>query len=235
MTVASACRAAAAALVAPLAALAGCTPEPGDNRFSETGQPVALSGGDAGPRAACFTCHGRDGEGDGNLVPRLAGLDRGYILAQLELYESGQRDDPHMYEIARRLRDRARLRVAAYCAALPWPPPHAARDTGIGACPDPNARMLYFRGDADRGLPACAACHGEAGEGRGRGNPPLAGQPPAYLAEQLHKWRVGERHGDPGAVMHHLARALTPAESARLSALVPALESHSPESPEGCP
>lgn len=218
-------------IAAAAAALAGCAPDPIAGRFSRTGELVALSGGDAGPHAACFTCHGRAGEGDGDRVPRLAGLDRGYLARQLELFAIGQRQDPHMHGIAKRLTGADRLRVSAYYAAMTPPPARSAP----AACLDSQARRLYLAGDPQRGLPACASCHGKAGEGGGPGNPPLAGQPPAYLAEQLRKWRAGERYGDPGHVMHDAALALTAEETAALAALAPALASHSREFPAECP
>jgi cytochrome c553 len=44
------------------------------------------------------------------------------------------------------------------------------------------------------GLPACASCHGEAGDGRAaEGVPRLAGQSAYYLAKQLRDYRSGAR------------------------------------------
>ena len=72
-------------------AAVGCAPEPVTTGFAETGELVALSGGDAGARGACHTCHGLQGEGDGNLTPRIAGLDSGYFARQLIFFADGQR------------------------------------------------------------------------------------------------------------------------------------------------
>ena len=74
----------AAILAASLfvAALSACSPSAVADPFDDTGELIALSGGDAGAASACHTCHGLEGEGDGALAPRIAGLDPGYIVRQ---------------------------------------------------------------------------------------------------------------------------------------------------------
>ncbi|ONF95693.1 Cytochrome c4 precursor [Sphingomonas jeddahensis] len=180
------------------------------DRFVETGQLVALSGGDAGASSACFSCHGMDGRGNGAGAPRLAGLDLGYMSAQLEGYASGRRKHPEMEWIAKRLTPANRQTVSAYYASLPYKPAtETVATTGPGAA-------LYQHGDASRGLQPCAVCHGRAGEGGGPGNPALGGQPAGYLSEQLDQWRKSERRNDPGNVMLEISRKLTPPEVAAL-------------------
>lgn len=188
----------------------GAEPPPG-RLFSETGELIALSGGRAGATNACFTCHGLEGEGNGAGVPRLAGLNMGYLSWQMDSYASGLRQHPQMHVIARALSREERLRVSAYYAAMPFVPP------GPAATPPP-APALYTRGDPARGLAACADCHGRDGRGVGPGNPPLAGQPAAYLAEQLHQWRRSARRNDAGNVMQVISRRLRPEEVEALSA-----------------
>ena len=92
-------------------ALASCTPAPIDDPFDDTGELIALSGGDAGPQAACHTCHGLDGGGDGALVPRIASMDTGYLVRQLGFYADGQRSHPQMTWLAGRLNSEERLAV----------------------------------------------------------------------------------------------------------------------------
>jgi cytochrome c553 len=182
------------------------------DRFVETGQLVALSGGDAGAASACFSCHGMDGRGNGAGAPRLAGLDLGYLSGQLEGYASGRRKHPEMEWIAKRLTPADRQTVSAYYAGMPFGPARAtARAAGPGAA-------VYQQGDASRALQPCGVCHGRAGEGGGPGNPALGGQPAAYLSEQLERWRKSERRNDPGNVMLGISRKLTPAEVGDLGA-----------------
>lgn len=190
----------------------GCS-GPADMRdaFNQDGELIALSGGSGGAVNACVSCHGLKGEGDGNLSPRLAGLDQGYIVRQLGFYADGQRINPRMVAIAKALTGDERQHVAAFYAGLPIPPPRA--------CPTPPvaAPRLHRSGDPARGIAACASCHGVGGEGNA-GNPPLAGQPAAYLNRQLADWRAGDRYGDPFGTMTKIAKALTSAEAAALSA-----------------
>jgi cytochrome c553 len=171
-----------------------------DARLSRTGELVALSGGDGGAANACFSCHGLDGLGDADATPRLAGLDAGYLHKQLEDYVNGQRPDPVMTAIAKRLTPHARQAVASHYALMPAP------EGSVSAAPPPAAYA------------SCVVCHGEAGQGAGAGNPAIAGQPAAYVADQLHRWRKAERRNDPRGVMRVAAQALDEAEIAAIAA-----------------
>lgn len=219
--------------MAALTTLASACSEvaPRQDRYEVSGEVIALSGGDAGARGACVTCHGLKGEGNGNLVPRLAGLDPGYFARQMEYYSKGMRIHPQMTWIADRLDGPAREKLAGYYAALPGPQRARsnAGDTCVGA-------VLYHHGDPARGLPSCASCHGEDGRGAGLGNPPLADQPAPYLAEQLRRWRNGERFGDPQRTMTHISLVLTEDERAAVSGYNPRLRDASayPESLAAC-
>jgi cytochrome c553 len=194
------------------------------DRFTATGELIALSGGDAGAANACIACHGIDGLGNGDGTPRLAALDRGYMVAQLEAYADGRRRHPEMEAIARKLTGAHRDAVSAYYAALPFrSPPSPFRSSAVSP-----AAILYHRGDPARGLAACASCHGDLGEGVGAANPPLGGQPAPYLAEQLDQWRRGARRSDPENAMLRIAQTLTPAESAALSGYASALPAGPP-------
>ncbi len=210
-------------LVAPLAscdAPARALPD----RFTETGEIVALSGGEGGALNACVTCHGVRGEGDGAGVPRLAGLDQGYLLKQLRDYADGRRRDEVMAPIARALDDGDMLRVSAWYAGLP---PATANQFQTSSTD--TAHELYARGDPRRGLPACSTCHG-ADAGGAPGGPALAGQPRAYLADQLQRWRRSERRNDARNVMLGISRSLTEAEIQAVSAYLAGLPVEAPSS-----
>lgn len=207
-----------AGVAASGALLGGCTAAPPTGLFESDGEILALSGGDAGARNACIACHGLSGEGDGGLAPRLAGMERGYFLRQMELFDAGLRRHARMRAIAGATDGPARLKLADYYQRLPAPP--TATST---ACPDPAAAELYHSGDPVRGIASCAACHGHDGRGVGAGNPALIGQPAPYLAEQLRKWRSGERYGDPDGTMTALSRRLGEREIAPLADYIAAL------------
>ena len=189
--------------LAALVLLPGCVERPTatDITFSETGWVIAMSGGAAGAKAACFTCHGLQGEGDGEAAPRLARLDAGYLQKQLADYAASTRPDDLMTPIAKRLDDEAMRAVAAYYATLPR--------AGAQSAARPPAPRAYLTGGAQ----SCAACHGPVGEGAGPGNPVLAGQPAPYLVEQLKRWKRAERRNDPQNVMGRAAVRLSDADA----------------------
>ena len=218
---------------AALVAVAACSgPSPVPDTFTRSGELIAYSGGARGAAGACATCHGLKGEGDGQLVPRLAGLDQGYLERQLDFYVGGERAHPQMAAIAGDLTREQRSLVSTYYAALPDPPAAASC-----AAPDPQTAALYQRGDARRGIASCASCHGADGRGAGLGNPPLAGQPAAYLADQLDRWRSGRRYGDAQGVMTRVSQRVKPAEVRALAAYAAGLAGGSDrrESRAACP
>lgn len=204
-------------LIALFAGGCGAVSTTSTDRFTETGELIALSGGDAGAASACISCHGLDGLGNGAGTPRLAGLGRGYLEAQLEAYADGRRQHPEMAAIAKKLDAGQRQAVSDYCAALPFAP--------AIAMPEPTraAAALYQRGDPSRGLLSCASCHGVRGEGLGPANPPLGGQPAAYLAEQLEQWRDSRRRNDPANIMLEISRRLSRREVEALADYASAL------------
>jgi cytochrome c553 len=218
---------AASLALAVLALPAGCSLPHRADAFEQTGEILALSGGDAGARGSCVTCHGLQGEGDGNLVPRLAGLDRGYFARQMEYFGGGHRRHPQMAWIAGRLDWPARQKLAEYYAKLPVPESGPAWRPDEAAC-SPAIAALYHRGDPSRGLEACATCHGADGLGVGAGNPAVAGQPAPYLAEQLRAWRAGERYGDPLRAMTHVSRLLADQEVSAVAGYSSALRGATP-------
>ena len=195
-------------LLALLLSLAACDATPGvtDRAFSASGEMIAMSGGPGGAGNACFTCHGLDGQGDRDAAPRLAGLDQGYLQKQMEDYAGGRRPDDVMTRVARGLDQDSRRAVAAWYAGLPAD--DKARP-GPAASPPPN----WITGDARRGITACSACHGAAGQGAGEGQPAVAGQPAAYTLEQIDRWKSGRRRNDPRGVMAAAVQRLTDEEA----------------------
>lgn len=193
-----------------LLALSGCDAPPYRDPFRATGEIIAMSGGDGGAEAACITCHGLRGEGDGKDSPRLAALDRGYLHRQIDDYANGRRDHLAMRTIALRLSGEDRARVADYYAGLPAPEPAPRASTATG-------EKLYHLGDPGRGLAPCASCHGDVGDGDAA-NPPLAAQPAMYLERQLTAWRTGKRNNDPLGAMRAISRRLSSAEIGAVSA-----------------
>ena len=179
-----------------------------EDRFSASGELIAMSGGEGGARYACASCHGARGEGNGFDAPRLAGLPAGYLQKQMEDYAMGLRPHEVMRDAARFLDSHERVRVANHFAALP---PQAfpsetqpATDEAIAA-----ATPGLYAG-------ACQQCHGVEGVGTVNG-PPLNAQPAFYLTQQLQDWQVSKRRNDGNHVMLKAAQQLKPAEVRQLS------------------
>ena len=56
----------------------------------QRGQTIVMQGDGSG--APCLACHGMDGAGnDMGGFPRLAGMDAGYLIKQMQDYRSGAR------------------------------------------------------------------------------------------------------------------------------------------------
>lgn len=78
---------------------------------------------------------------------------------------------------------------------------------------------LYASGDASRGITACVACHGAAGNSTISLNPKLAGQHDAYLQKQLHDFKGPNRNN---AVMTAISKALNDDDIRNISAYLAA-------------
>ncbi|WP_420849519.1 c-type cytochrome [Phenylobacterium deserti] len=203
--------------------LAGCTrtEEARRDPFTATGELVALSGGGAGAKRACITCHGLQGQGDGEATPWLAGLPEGYMQKQMQDYASGLRENEVMGPIAKALSHPDRLAVSTYYARLPR---QVERGGGApSALTSSTAGLLYQQGDPGRGLASCASCHGARGEGVGAANPPIAGQPAGYIQTQLDLWKKAKRRNDPQGQMLRISQRLTDTEVSALGEYVEAL------------
>ena len=70
-------------------------------------------------------------------------------------------------------------------------------------------KTLWRKGDPDKGIPACAGCHGPAGAGIPAQYPRLAGQHAEYTETQLKNFRAEERSNDPERMMRTIADKLS--------------------------
>lgn len=82
---------------------------------------------------------------------------------------------------------------------------HATDAKPVVAADPAKGSTLYANGDASRGILACVACHGAAGNSTITQNPKLAGQHADYLKKQLHDFQGPARNN---AVMTAIAKAL---------------------------
>lgn len=179
--------------------------------------------------SACAACHGARGEGQA-AFPRLAGTGAAYLRGQLDAFASGARQNPVMQPIAQGLAPEERARLASYYAGLPKP--RAAEDREARRPADRGA-WLATRGRWSDELPACAQCHGPGGRGVGASFPPLAGQPAAYIAQQLRAWQAGTRQPGPLDLMRVIARKLNDEDLRAVSEYYAGLGAAAPRPPVG--
>ncbi|MGH8116803.1 MAG: c-type cytochrome [Rhodanobacteraceae bacterium] len=171
---------------------------------------IAAQGNGKGA-TACSSCHGKDGGGQPAAgFPRLAGLDAAYLERQLDSFANGTRDIPAMATIAKALTPDERHALAEYYAHMPIP--SAAAKGAAEPSSDKLGEELATRGMWSKQVPGCVKCHGPHGVGVGSNFPPLAGQPPKYVADQLRDWQQGKRKNDPLDLMQHVSSALSEAD-----------------------
>jgi cytochrome c553 len=183
--------------------LAGCA---GTSRSRSLEDPSVP--GRALAEQVCSNCHGQRGLAQSENFPNLAAQQAVYVEGQLRSLRDQHRHDPagyvYMWGIARNLTDAQITQLAAYYAAQPAPaaaPPARADDAGA-------SRQLFMDGAAERGVPACASCHGPKGEGNA-GIPRLAHQHRGYLLRQLAVLRRSPDNRPMGALMNSVAHQLS--------------------------
>ena len=195
---------------------------------------------------ACIACHGANGEGNPAAgIPRLAGLNAGYIAKQLADYA---RDMPpggvviapiaRDYQKTPRVNDdltvfspglrhdpimsplaKALTRVEiAQLAAYFASLPFTATPVAAPFQTLERGADLALRGKPEYQLPACVSCHAPDGEGFGADFPPLAGQPAAYIIAQLDRWQTNQRDNDPLGLMRAVAEQLTDGDKQNVAA-----------------
>lgn len=166
----------------------------------------------------CATCHGQNGQGTNNgYFPRIAGKPAGYLYNQLKAFRDGTRRYPPMNYLVAYLPD-AYLREIADHFSKQRPPFAAREQLNVDDGTLKRGQAVVISGDAQRGVPACSACHGLALTGMNPGIPGLVGLRPTYIAAQLTRWRVGERHAAEPDCMKRVAMRLSDADIAAVSA-----------------
>ena len=158
---------------------------------------------------ACVACHGSAGRGVNNdYFPRLAGKPAGYLLNQLVAFRDGRRRYTPMNYLLEFQPDSYLRKMAEYFAAQRPPPPPEVIPVVSQENLD-RGQSLAMGGDAEHGVPACAACHGPAFTGMEPAIPGLLGLRANYLSAQLGAWRYGTRTAAAPDCMQVVAGHLT--------------------------
>jgi cytochrome c553 len=166
----------------------------------------------------CAACHGNDGNSTAPVNPKLAAQIPEYLAKQLANFKPGaggrpaERENAIMAGFAAALSPDDMRNVAAYYSAQRLQPDKARNKDTIEI-----GQRIYRGGLAERGVPACAGCHGPRGEGVPAQFPALAGQFADYIDAQLKAFRAGARANDPNRMMRMTAAKLTDAEMKAVS------------------
>ena len=159
---------------------------------------------------ACAQCHGKLGEGvrKNEYYPRLAGKPVEYLYNQLVGFREKTRSaSPIMTYMVGALSDNYLHEIAGYYGALrsEFPPP-APAPTGPRLA---LGEKLVMKGDLEREIPACVACHGETLTGLLPGVPGLVGLFPDYITAQMGAWKNGKRNSKAPDCMARVASRLS--------------------------
>lgn len=131
----------------------------------------------------CSTCHGTGGRSTSPTFPNLAAQTAPYLEQQLKAFRDQTRADPdaqaYMWGMASQLNDESITALAAH---------YSVQTPASGRAADPRlvaqGRVIFQQGVAEKGIPACATCHGDHAQGNGP-FPRLAGQHGEYLLKQM--------------------------------------------------
>lgn len=169
----------------------------------------------------CAACHGGDGNSPLPMNPKLASQHYEYLVKQLKNFKAvdgkpAERANAIMAGFAAQLSDEDIMSVAAFYASKNLVPA-TSTDKALAQA----GQSLYRGGDAARGLPSCAGCHGPSGAGIPGQFPRLAGQHGDYIKSQLTGFRQGTRGNNPA--MAEIASKLSDKEIAALADFIAGL------------
>ncbi len=166
---------------------------------------------------ACVSCHGAGGNSTIVANPKLSGQAQAYLHKQLVDFTTPNRQQPVMTMYAKMLSEEEKQNIAAWLATQ-QPKPGAAKNKDTVEL----GRKIYRGGIADRGVAACASCHGAAGNGIPAQYPRLAGQHQDYTLAQLQAFKASGRKNSPQ--MATLAKRLSDEEMKAVSDYIAGLK-----------
>ena len=166
----------------------------------------------------CSSCHGPRGVSTSPEFPILAAQSESYLATQMMAFRDRTRREKEahqfMWGIAAQMDDAAIAGVARYYAAQA---PAAGRPENSAL--SVKGKELFENGAPERGIAACATCHGKNAEGGSEG-PRLASQHAKYIAKQLRYMQTQERNA---ASMLEIVRSLMPEEAQAIAVYVQSL------------
>ncbi|MEO8718910.1 MAG: c-type cytochrome [Burkholderiales bacterium] len=168
-----------------------------------------LARGEQLAKQVCSACHGADGNSVAPANPKLAGQHAGYLYKQLSNFKpqdgkKAARENAIMGGMVASLSESDMRALAAYYASQSLRPALAS-DKDLAA----QGQKLWRGGIAEKGVAACAGCHGPDGAGIPIQYPHLAGQYAEYVDAQLKLFRAGGRANDPNGMMRGVAARMS--------------------------
>ncbi|WP_240791193.1 c-type cytochrome [Roseomonas sp. AR75] len=155
--------------------------------------------------AACARCHGIGGDGASGAFPRLDIQEADYLYEALKGYALGVRPSGIMQPVAAELNDAEMRLLAEHYASQPPRLPELVAPSEQRAL----GERIALQGMRERGVAACAACHGPRQGPSQPLYPRLEGQHASYIAQQLRLWMSGVRGGRRETPLAHvMARAV---------------------------
>lgn len=165
----------------------------------------------------CSTCHGPTGQSSNAEFPKLAGQNADYLIRQMFNFKSRARKSNEMEKEMAGLSGNDIEELANYFSLQQLIPVPRQDKALIEA-----GRSFYMAGDPNRGISACAVCHGPKARG-GKLLPRLAGQHAKYLELQLRHFLEQSRTTDQ-TLMHSVASKMTDDEILAVSYFLSGLD-----------
>ncbi|MDA8256837.1 MAG: c-type cytochrome [Betaproteobacteria bacterium] len=165
----------------------------------------------------CSTCHGPTGQSSNAEFPKLAGQNADYLIRQMFNFKSRARKSNEMEKEMAGLSGNDIEKLANYFSLQQLIPVPRQDRALIEA-----GRNFYMAGDPERGISACAVCHGPKARG-GKLLPRLAGQHARYLELQLRHFLEQSRTTDQ-TLMHSIASKMTDDEILAVSYFLSGLD-----------
>ncbi len=166
---------------------------------------------------ACMSCHGAAGNSTMVANPKLSNQIEAYTYKQLVDFTTPQRQQPVMTTYAKMLSDDEKRHIAAYLATQKAKPGAAKNKDTVEL-----GRKIYRGGIAEKGVAACASCHGANAGGIPAQYPRLSGQHQDYTYAQLDAFKTGTRKNS--VQMTTLAQRMSPEEMKAVSDYIAGLK-----------
>jgi cytochrome c553 len=163
----------------------------------------------------CAACHGADGNSVVPIFPKLAGLQKDYIIKQLKDFQSGKRKNDVMSPVAlQQMKAEDIEPLADYFSQQ-----QRTRGESSSRMVASAGKVLFNEGNDETGVPACVGCHQPKGVGAAGSNttqpytyPKIGNQHADYIKQQLKNFKAGDRTNDPSRFMRTTASRMTEEE-----------------------